>query len=57
MQALARRYRRYAALRHATALLAAKDATFAARRAVAQLKRRSFLPSLAQITGIALTLR
>ncbi|PLW35325.1 hypothetical protein PCASD_18010 [Puccinia coronata f. sp. avenae] len=42
---LARRYRRYAALRHATALLAAKDAIFAARRAVAQHKRHSFVPS------------
>ncbi|PLW27608.1 hypothetical protein PCASD_21014, partial [Puccinia coronata f. sp. avenae] len=57
IEPLARRYRRYAALRHATALLAAKDAIFAARRAVAQRKRHSFVPSLAQVTGIALTLR
>ncbi|PLW05442.1 hypothetical protein PCANC_26594 [Puccinia coronata f. sp. avenae] len=42
--ALARRYRRYAALRHATVLLAAKDAIFAARRAVAQRKRHYFVP-------------
>ncbi|PLW28719.1 hypothetical protein PCASD_21524 [Puccinia coronata f. sp. avenae] len=42
--ALARCYCRYAALRHAKALLAAKDAIFAARRAVAQRKRHSFVP-------------
>ncbi|PLW16091.1 hypothetical protein PCANC_17492, partial [Puccinia coronata f. sp. avenae] len=57
IEPLARCYRHYAALRHATALLAAKDAIFAARRAVAQRKRHSFVPSLAQVTGIALTLR
>ncbi|PLW50233.1 hypothetical protein PCANC_12735 [Puccinia coronata f. sp. avenae] len=57
IEPLARRYRRYAALRHATALLAAKDAIFAARRALAQRKRHYFVPSLAQVTGIALTLR
>ncbi|PLW29361.1 hypothetical protein PCASD_17596 [Puccinia coronata f. sp. avenae] len=47
IEPLARCYRRYAALHHATALLAAKDAIFAARRAVAQRKRHSFVPSLA----------
>ncbi|PLW07400.1 hypothetical protein PCANC_27046 [Puccinia coronata f. sp. avenae] len=57
IEPLARRYRRYAALRHATALLAAKDAIFAARRAVAQRKRHSFVPSLVQVIGIALMLR
>ncbi|PLW08437.1 hypothetical protein PCANC_19894, partial [Puccinia coronata f. sp. avenae] len=44
IEPLAHRYRRYAALRHATELLAAKDAIFAARRAVAQRKRHSFVP-------------
>ncbi|PLW48585.1 hypothetical protein PCASD_03393 [Puccinia coronata f. sp. avenae] len=44
IEPLARCYRRYAALRHATALLAAKDAIFATRRAVAQRKRHSFVP-------------